>query len=862
MPRSHARTLVHSHAPALRFLVALFSVAVFALALSLLHRELRHWTWHDVLRALEAIPSSRLLLAAALTALGYLALIGYDTLALRHIGHPLSRGRTSIASFIGSAVGNNLGYSVITGGSLRYRFYSGWGLSAVEVTQVVAFCALTTQLGVLTLAGVAMVLKPVELPASLHLPVSSLRPLGILFLAITVSYLILCAALRRPWRIFAWEFTLPRPRIALAQVAVGCVDFALAAAALWMLLPETNALTYPHLLGIYLVVILASLISNVPGGLGVFESLIVIILAPILPAPAVLGSLVAYRVVYFLLPLACATVLLAGHELLERREHVRWIAGALSQSARIAIPHLLALSTFVGGAVLLFSGATPSEGSRLAWLGDFLPLPVMQISHFLGSLAGAALLVLAWGLNRRLDAAHRLAMILLALGIVVSLLKGFDYEEAIILSVMLLFLAPSHRHFYRKASLLSGRLTPGWIAAIGLVLISSLWLLLFAYRHVEYTSDLWWRFTLHGDAPRSLRATVGAIAALFLFGASRLMRPGPSPPTVPAEADLDRAAEIITRARTASANLALLGDKELLFSESGSAFLMYGVEGRSWVALGDPVGEESEMPELAWSFRELSDRFGGWTVFYQVPPQTLPLYLDLGLTLLKLGEEGRVPLERFSADGKAPKKIRYDARKAEREGCCFEVLPRDELPAVLPELREVSDAWLVEKRAREKGFSLGFFDERYLRHFPTAVVRREGRIIAFANILPSADQEELMADLIRYRPGSPHGLMDFLFAELLLWGNRQGYRWFNIGMAPLAGLEMRALAPAWNRLAGLLYRHGELFYNFQGLRAYKEKFDPVWEPRYLACPGGLALPRVLANMTSLIAGGLRGVIAK
>ncbi len=104
--------------------------------------------------------------------------------------------------------------------------------------------------------------------------------------------------------------------------------------------------------------------------------------------------------------------------------------------------------------------------------------------------------------------------------------------------------------------------------------------------------------------------------------------------------------------------------------------------------------------------------------------------------------------------------------------------------------------------------------------------------------------------------------MEFLFIELMLWGKEEGYRWFNLGMAPLAGLENRPQAPLWNRLGALLYRHGEHFYNFQGLRDYKEKFDPVWVPRYLASPGGLALPRVLANLATLISGGVKGVIGK
>ena len=135
-------------------------------------------------------------------------------------------------------------------------------------------------------------------------------------------------------------------------------------------------------------------------------------------------------------------------------------------------------------------------------------------------------------------------------------------------------------------------------------------------------------------------------------------------------------------------------------------------------------------------------------------------------------------------------------------------------------------------------------------------------MIAFATLWLGAGKAELSIDLMRHLPEAPHGVMDGLFIELMLWGRREGYGWFNLGMAPLSGLEDRPLAPAWNRLGAYLFRHGEHFYNFQGLRKYKEKFDPAWEPRYLAAPGGPALPRILLDVVALISGGLGGIVAK
>ncbi|HEX6630280.1 MAG TPA: bifunctional lysylphosphatidylglycerol flippase/synthetase MprF, partial [Gemmatimonadaceae bacterium] len=499
---------------------------------------------------------------------------------------------------------------------------------------------------------------------------------------------------------------------------------------------------------------------------------------------------------------------------------------------------------------------------RVTLLHGVVPIGVIELSHFTASVTGAVLVVLAWGLTRRLDAAWGLSVALLGVGIVTSLLKGLDWEEALVIAVALAALAPSRRLFYRRAALTSEPLTPGWIAAVVAVLGVTIWLGLFSYRHVEYRSDLWWRFTVRGDAPRFLRASVGALAAVLLLALLRLLRHARPLPARPTPADLARVRQVAAHSPDVAANLALLGDKALLFSESGGGVLMYGVAGRSWVALGDPIGTPEERTELAWRFREAADRHGGWPVFYEVGTENLPLYIDLGLSLRKLGEEAIVPLADFTLEGGGRKGLRRTLKEMARAGVTFEVADAAEVPALLPELRAVSDAWLAEKHTREKGFSLGRFDEEYLRHFPVALARQGGAVVAFANVWCSAGREALSVDLMRYTPAAPPGVMEFLFIELMRWGRDEGYRNFHLGMAPLAGLQPRTLAPLWSRIGALLYRHGEHFYNFQGLRQYKQKFDPVWEPRYLASPGGLALPRILTNVAALVSGGLLGVVAK
>jgi len=358
-----------------------------------------------------------------------------------------------------------------------------------------------------------------------------------------------------------------------------------------------------------------------------------------------------------------------------------------------------------------------------------------------------------------------------------------------------------------------------------------------------------------------LRASLLAVLIAAAYGLWRVLRPASPRFSPPQAADLERVALLIENGEDTTANLALLGDKNLLFNKDRTACIMFQSSGNSWVAMGDPIGPPELGEELAWEFLEDCDGMAVSPVFYQVTPDRLPLYVDLGLTLSKLGEEARVPLESFSLEGPARADLRQAQRRASRDGATFEIVGRAAVPAILPELRAVSDAWLAAKNTAEKRFSMGFFDEYYISHFDVGVVRHQGAVVAFANLWRGGSTE-LSVDLMRYNDLAPKGVVDYMLIECMLWGRAQGFHWFNLGMAPLSGLEEHALAPTWHKLGRIVQRYGETFYNFGGLRKFKEKFDPVWRPRYLAAPDGPAMAGALLDVTALISGGVRNVLRK
>jgi phosphatidylglycerol lysyltransferase len=846
----------------LRKLTPLISIVLFSAALWVLNKEMHSIRFSELAAEIRALPARSILRAVALVVLNYLLISSFDTLAFRYIRNPMPRGRTTLAGFISYAFGNNVGNTLITGGSVRYRLYSAWGVPALDIAKVVAFCGMTFWVGFAAVAGVVFLLTPISIPGSAHLPFRSLRPIGAVLLAIAAAYLLLSFFLKKSFKIRDKEIAFPPGCLATLQILAGSLDLLTISGVLYSLLPLSGNLSYPEFLSYYLVSLTAGICSLVPGGIGIFETFMVFFLSDHATKSAVLGSLVVYRILYYALPLCLAAALLAWLEMRARAPAVRKVAGTVLNWGSILSPHFVALVTFLGGALLLFAGVLPTAHSRLRWLHAILPDSIPEVSHFLASLVGMGLLLLARGLQRRIDAAFQLAVMLLGAGILLCLLKGLAFEQALFLLLLLLILLPCRREFRRKAALLSQRFTPGWILLIVIVLGTSLWLGFFSHKHVEYTTDLWWRFAWKEDAPRFLRAMVGATSLALFVAAARLMRPRPRRKPTPDAADLKRAEALAAAAADTAANLALLGDKALFFTDSGNGFVMYAVAGRSWVVMGDPIAPIDEWPDLLWGFRELADTYGGRTVFYQVGKDHVHHYLDLGLTLHKIGEEGRIPLETFSLEGGERKPLRYVVNKLEKDNCVFSIVPPSQVPGLLPEMKTVSDLWLKSKNTREKRFSLGFFDEEYLKRFPAAIVQREGTLLAFANLWLGARKQELSLDLMRLSPDAPNGVMDYLFTRILLWGKGEGYACFNLGMAPLSGLEDHSLAPVWDKIGGLIFRHGEHFYNFRGLREYKDKFGPVWEPKYLAFPGGLALPGILLDIASLVSGGLRGAVAK
>lgn len=842
--------------------------ALFAAGLYALYKLLAPIDLRAVMQQVRATPAPTLALAFLATLGGYAALIGYDWSALRYIGKSLPFRVVALGGFLGYAFGNTIGLNAVSGGAVRYRIYSALGLDGFDVAAIATFASLSFGFGATIIGLASLAFHPDALQSFVALDPASIRwGAAAMLLALVLA---LGGLASRRSEIHLWRFRIraPSPSIMAGQVGFTIVDLTLSALTLYVLLPASD-LGFATFLAVFAAATMIGVLSHVPGGVGVFESVVIAALSPSVPLDQAAAALLLYRLIYYLAPFGLAILLLALSETGVARARLGRHLGPSGEIGRSAVkavssvaPVAIAAMVFGSGLWMLVSTLVPNMSEAADELELLLPLAFVEGGALLSSLIGAVLVIVAHGLVRRMDGAFWIATAALWAGAGAALLHGVDYDRAILLAVVALVIFPCRREFYRPARLTRTLLTPSWFVLISGVVISGAFLLFFAHKSTAYAHELWWQFAVDEAAPTSMRA--GVLASFTLFGLLVFiaLRPAKAVSRPSAVSDLDRVARIIGSQPNPDANLVLTGDKRLHLASSLDAFVMYGVQGRSWIALGDPIGPRESASETAWSFMDAASRAGARPAFYEVSEAFLPLWIDMGLKLHKLGEEAIVDLAGFDLAGGARKRLRSAHNKALKDGLALEILQPPHTSALLSSLQRISDSWLAEKRSREKRFSVGRFTESYLNRLPLAVVRTGAEPVAFANLLVTDEREMATIDLMRHSADAPSGVMEFLFTELMLQMKAGGYRRFSLGMAPLSGLESRRGATLWTRFGAQLYRHGGHFYNFEGLRRFKDKFDPDWRPRYLACSTAMPPLVVLADVSILIAGGVRGVVSQ
>ncbi len=650
-----------------RHLPALVGVGLLFGAIYVVQMEFRSLKMDDIAAALAAIPVLALVFSFFWTFMSYYVLTFYDLLGTIYAGHRVAYLRVCFASFCAYTLSHNLGFAAVSGAAVRYRLYSHWGLTAMQIAKLVAFCSLTFALGGLVLGGVVLFLEPGAVPFfGERLPRWAMYLIGAAMWAVVIGYVTLSRVVGS-FRILGHTIELPGFRLALSQVVLATVDVIMTATIFYALLPHADGLTLLRFMAVYLTSYTAGLAANLPGGIGVFDTVMLVGLSPWLDAPVIVGAIVVFRLYYYIIPLFIAGAMFAGNELLVRggsmMRGVRTLAGWSEPDFPIAI----ATGAVALSGTLLMSVGMLAPPPEFTWIDNELQQIVGRAGQFVPSLIGAGLLVFAVGLSRRVHLAWSATLAFLLVGAAFSFAQGQRLWVGAVLLVVMALIAPFHRAFYRHARLLSGPLQAS--TALPLLVLAACVLALAGFaRQARFMYGFaWWEIVASPDMPASLRVTVALAVALGLFAIWSLIRPGRVPMQVWDDAARERLLEL-------GGSPPMMADG-LVWGENGTAALAFRRHGRILLGLGDPAGDPHDRASAVWQLRDLALKENRRPAFWRAGPDLLGVYADLGLTALPLGADSRLLPE---THGDTPMADAYLVCAAEKD------LPV--LLALLPEL--------------------------------------------------------------------------------------------------------------------------------------------------------------------------------
>lgn len=823
-------------------------------ALWLLQRELKQHTLQEFIDSIKQIPVIYLVIAIFLTILNYAILVCYDWLGIWYIRHPMKFGRVALASFLGYAVGNNFGL-LFGGSTIRYRLYSTWGLSTSDIVRLLFILAITFWIGLFALSGIVFLINPLPIPENWNLPIKNTRPIGWVLTIAASSYLLLCLLRRKPLKFKNVDCSPPPIGLALMQYFVAGIDLIVAAGVLYALLSSVVEVSFFHFVTIFLMAQVAVFITQVPGGIGVLELSMITLLGE--DEAAVFGALLAYRMIFYLTPMLIGLILLVAHEITANRTKLKPAFEALSRWTPDIAPRLLAFNAFAAGIVLVFAAALPTTTDRIVRINHYFPIWLVDYFHAIAAMIGVALMVTARGITHRVVSTFWVTLALYGLGLIFTFAGSFGIEVAVFLLIMITAHAPCRHYFFRDSVVNPDRVSLTWLTGILVVIGVGYWLMWFAYKeqHLSVGVQSMFESAVDNHAGRSLRSLIGALVAICGFYSVRSVITYFIRARLVSKKDLEIAREIALNSSNTMSQLATLGDKRILMNAEKNAMISYGIRGSSWVAVGDPIGPRDDALQIAWDFFELCKSGDNWPVFYAVDSSWLDVYSEMGLVIEKIGQEARVDLASFAVDSIRRKEFADLLDKFDSDRFSIRVISPPDVAEQIPVLNRISNLWLKDKNIREMQFSIPFFHEDNIANSPVLIVERHGETAGFATLWKSSEDNELSVGLLRTLPDTPPGLTEYLFVHSMLWGRDQGYQWFSLGMAPLADDQAQQESPIRSQLTALTFRHSQHVYTRHGLRNYKERFDPVWRPKYLASPGGYATKIILDRIAELNVSG-------
>lgn len=825
------------------FLKIVFPLALLSLILFESKNMVQDFDINLLKNNISELNPPKLLLICILGLISVIPMLFYDVMLCKILNLNLRLKQIFTYSWIVNTFSNFLGFGGVIGLSLRTYFYKDHYKEKDVIIKNIAKVTIFYLSGfsILCWFVVMGVFKPTFLVEMKWLK------LAVWALALYLPFLLISFKLKNKK-----NTTSNKNNFLLGLIIVSTVEWIFAFLLFWIVAHVLNIpISLTHLFPIFTVAACAGIISMIPGGLGSFDLVILMGFEFYhIPSEKVLLVLLLYRLSYYFIPFIFAIGLFGKY-------YLNLLDAQYKQIFNVIIKNLshwiLTLLVFISGIILLLSASLPGVLDRIKFIREFLASPLMGFSHQLTVVAGFLLILLSRGIEYKVRWAYYSTLAVLIFASLLCLVKGFDYEETIYLSIVALMLIISKKRFYR----LNFVITWGRAAFDFLVIIFfTLLYILIGYHNLPESKlkipSFIQKYMIIDAGDLIISAIIGLIIAGIIMFCTYMVTKPRTPRFVQIETD-----KILNHfskyGGTVLSHLVFLHDKKVFWNETGQVMIMYERFADKLVILGDPIGDEEQFFHAIEEFQDFADLYGYTPAYYQVTKELLPKLHENGYDFFKLGEEAFVDIESFSLSGSKMKGLRATRNKFVKEGYTFEVIEPPFSKKQFQELKKISDLWLDGKK--EKGFSLGFFDKNYLETAPIAILKdSDEQTIAFASIMPIYDNHiTLSIDLMRHIPNSPSGTMDFLFLELFEWGKLNGYKRFNLGMAPLANVGLSKYSFIGEKIASQIYTHGNFVYQFKGLKKFKEKYANNWEPKYLAYRKKTSLPITMVQIALLIA---------
>lgn len=588
------------------------------------------------------------------------------------------------------------------------------------------------------------------------------------------------------------------------------------------------------ILSLFVAANVIGIVSLIPGGIGSFDLIMLLGLTALkIDHETAALWLLLYRLCYYIVPVIIALILFFIHGF-QNFDHK--YQGIPKQLIHEVFHKIVVFSLYFSGFLMVLSVTMPEIFTDIAWLHKFSPVNFHWIVQVPSILAGFALLILGRGMAAQVKKVYLPTIILLIALLIYTLFLGFLTITTFFFALLLLFVIEIKPELYREQLVYAWE----WIIKDGLTFGS----LIFSYLVIgmyqfpvlkHHPFKHYSKFFILPSEQFWLRGFLGIGLALVLIFLILSFLQG-SKTKIDAVMPYARVQNILQNyGGNSDSELVFAGDKSVFIYNNGqddSVFLQFRTLNNKCIVMGDPSGKKADFADAIETFIAEADRLCYVPVFYEVSEKIVLLLHEFGYDFIKMGENAIVDLNGFTTSGKKMRGIRAIINKMDKAGYTFEVVAPPFEATFMNEIKHISDAWL-ENRV-EKGFSMGSFSNAYLSRNPIAVVKDvNGKIVSFANIIPSFTEKIGTVDLMRHDSAkAPSGSMDFLFVHLFEWMKNAGIKNFDLGMAPFANVGRFRKSFRQERLASLIYSFGNRFYSFQGLREYKEKYVSYWIPRY------------------------------